>query len=313
LPLSPRWRWKIDRWKEQWLGWLTPGDPEPQRPRICPSCGQLAGVGARRCPNCGASMTFSLAAATQTFSRFLPETSPATYSILFLCCLLYALSFLLTMRLGGAPSGGNSIFSFGAVSGQVLLALGARQAYYILSGQVWRLVTSIFLHANLVHIGMNMWVLMDIGPVVEEIYGSPRYLFLFLVTGILSMSISMIWNLMMGSVFGISIGASGALMGLIGLMLAVTTMRRGADMQVLRSQLIRWVFYIILLGVLVQGVDNVAHLGGLASGFLLGRVVKDRQPADHAERKRAHTMGWTAAVVIALSFVAVALQFVHIS
>jgi rhomboid protease GluP len=258
-------------------------------------------------------MTFSLAAASLTFSRYLPETSPATYSILFLCCLLYGISLLLTMRLGGAPSGGNSIFSFGAVSGQVLMALGARQAYYILSGEVWRLVTSIFLHANLVHIGLNMWVLMDIGPVVEEIYGSPRYLFLFLVTGILSMSISMIWDLMTGSVFGISIGASGALMGLIGLMLAVTTMRRGADMQVLRSQLIRWVFYIILMGVLVQGVDNVAHLGGLASGFLLGRVMKDRQPADHAERKRAYAMGWTAGVVIALSFVAVALQFVHIS
>jgi len=257
-------------------------------------------------------MTFSLAAATQTFSRFLPETSPATYAILFLCCLLYGVSLLLTMRMGQSPAAGNSIFSFGAISPQVLLALGARQAYYILAGEVWRLVTSIFLHAGLLHIGLNMWVLMDIGPIVEEIYGSPRYLFLFVLTGVLSMGISMGWNLLAGGGYGMAIGASGALMGLIGLMLAVTTLRRGAEMRVMRSQLIRWVFYIILLGVLVPNVDNAAHLGGLATGFLLGRVMKDRQPADPVERKRAYALGWLAGAVVALSFAAMALQFVRI-
>lgn len=257
-------------------------------------------------------MNFSLAAATQTFSRYLPETSPATYSILFFCCLLYGISLLLTTRMGQSPARGNSIFSFGAISAPVLMGLGARNAFYILHGEVWRLVTSIFLHANLVHIGLNMWVLMDIGPMVEELYGSPRYLFLFVFTGVLSMTISMMWTLLTGGLFGISIGASGALMGLIGLMLAVTTRRRGADMQVMRSQLIRWVFYIILLGVIMPGIDNAAHIGGLATGFLLGRVMKDRPPADNIERKRAYALGWLAGAVVFVSFAAMAMQFVRI-
>jgi len=257
-------------------------------------------------------MTFSLAAASQTFSRYLPETSPATYSILFLCCLIYGASLLLTTRLGQSPAVGQSILDFGSISGNVLLGLGARQAYYILRGEVWRLVTSIFLHANLLHIGMNMWVLMDIGPLVEELYGSPRYLFLFVLTGVLSMTISMVWNLLTGGVYGIAIGASGALMGLIGLMLAVTTRRRGADMQMLRGQLVRWVFYIILLGVIAPGIDNAAHLGGLASGFLLGRVIKDRPPADPVERKRAYALGWLAGATVVVSFAAMLLQFIRI-
>jgi len=140
-----------------------------------------------------------------------------------------------------------------------------------------------------------MWVLMDIGPQVEEMYGTGRYLFLYVVTGI--------GGYVLSSAFGnFSVGGSGALLGLVGVMLAITVGRKSAGMQMLRSQLIRWLIYIAILGFVVRGVDNYAHFGGLATGFLLGRLMVDRPPADTSERKRANAMGWAAAIVVLACF-----------
>ncbi len=162
--------------------------------------------------------------------------------------------------------------------------------------QPWRLVTACFLHGGLLHIVFNMWVLMDIGPIVEELYGSARYLFLYIVTG----AAGYVASSMLGKV---SIGASGALLGLIGLLLAATSKRGNAAAQMLRSQLIRWVIYIFVIGFLPgMGIDNAAHFGGLAAGFLLGRIVADRQPADAGERKRAYALGWAAALIVVVCF-----------
>jgi rhomboid protease GluP len=305
LPLSPRWRWKIDRWKRQYFGWLFDEDREEMpRPKICPSCGQLAGVNARRCPNCGASMTFSLAAASQTFSRFLPETSPASYGILFFCCALYGICLLLTMRSGAHIGGG--IFNIGGISGPILMTFGASLPLPYNLLQPWRFITAVFLHASLLHIGFNMWVLIDIGPMVEELYGSARYLFIFVVTGALGYLAS--------SYFGyMSVGASGALLGLIGVLLAVTTKRRGsASAQMLRGQLVRWLIYIAILGFAMRGIDNAAHIGGLIAGFLIGRVMMDRAPIDPAERKQAYALGWLAGAVVVVSFAFMVSQFFHI-
>ena len=134
------------------------------------------------------------------------------------------------------------------------------------------------------HIGFNMWVLMDIGPMVEELYGSARYFFLFVVTGAAGYVVS--------SLFGhLSVGASGSLLGLIGVLLAATTGRKSLAAQALRSALIRWLIYIGVLGFMFSGTDNAAHAGGLAAGYLLGRVMADRLPADVSERKRAEFAG----------------------
>ena len=71
----------------------------------------------------------------------------------------------------------------GGISTQVSIRLGASLPWVYNVREPWRLVTAIFLHGGLLHIGFNMWVLMDIGPMVEELYGSARYLFLFVATG----------------------------------------------------------------------------------------------------------------------------------
>jgi membrane associated rhomboid family serine protease len=298
LPLSPRLRWKIDQFKKQISGAFG-GKKEDARPKLCPACGTLVGAGATHCHQCGASMTFSLAAASRSLSKLMPETSPATYGILTLSCLMYGISLLWTMRVSGfqAPSGGGlgALFNLGGIAPGVLQRLGASLPLPFDVAQPWRLVTAVFLHGGLLHIGFNMWVLMDIGPMVEELYGSARYLFIYVVTGIFGYAVS--------SFFGnFSIGGSGALLGLIGVMLALTWGRKTASMQMLRGQIIRWLIYIAVFGLFFRGIDNYAHAGGFVAGFILGKIMMDRAPVTPEERKRANLLGWASALVVFASF-----------
>jgi rhomboid protease GluP len=253
-------------------------------------------------------MTFSIAAASKSLGSLMPATSPATYGILTLSCLLYGTSLLWTIRLSGfqAPTGGGlfGIFNLGGIQGQVLERLGASLPLPYDLAEPWRLVMAVFLHGSLMHIGFNMWVLMDIGPQIEEVYGSARYFFIYVVTGIGGYVLSSLRGHM-------SVGGSGALLGLIGVLLALTTGRRSASMQMLRSQIIRWLIYILVFGVIVPGIDNFAHLGGLATGYLLGKIMTARQPASPQERTRAYMLGWASVLVVAASFGVVAFQILR--
>ena len=297
MPLSPRMRWKLDRAREQ-MSWMFGKKTENARPKLCPACGTLVGSSATRCHQCGASMTFSLAAVNRSLGRLMPTTSPGTYGILTLSCLLYGVTLLATIRHGGFEGFGgglSGLMNLGGIDGDVLQRMGASLPLPVNLAEPWRFVTAVFLHASLMHIAFNMWVLMDIGPQVEELYGTGRFLFIYVVTGI--------GGYVLSSAFGnFSVGGSGALLGLIGVMLAITIGRKSAGMQMLRSQLIRWLIYIGVLGLLMQGVDNYAHLGGLATGFLLGRIMVDRPPADVRERKLATVLGWAAVIVVVASF-----------
>lgn len=288
MPLPIRWRYKLDRWRESFEAKFR-SQPKVARPRLCPACSSLVGATASKCHQCGASLHFSLAAASRSLSSILPTESPVTYCVLGINMLLFIVALLATMRI----SEGFNLF--GGIDGSVLSRLGASRIDAILAGQWWRLVMAIFLHGSILHIAMNTWVLMDIGPQVEELYGSARFLVLYVLTGAFGYVLSALSG-------HFSVGASGALMGLIGLMIAVTSRRGGAYMQMMRAQLIRWVVYIFVLGILVSGIDNAAHLGGLAAGFVLGRLFADREPMDAAERKRAYALGWMAGLVVVASF-----------
>ena len=302
MELSPRLRWRLDRIRQQMSG-LLGGSKEPPRPQLCPACGTLVGATATRCHQCGASLTFSIAAASRSLERWLPATSPATYGVLAFSCLLYGVSLLATIRETGLqppPSGGLfALFGLGGINANVLQRLGASLPLTFNLAQPWRFVMAVFLHGSLMHIIFNMWVIMDIGPQIEELYGSARFFFIYVVTGI--------GGYVLSSLRGhFSVGGSGALLGLIGVMLAITTGRRSASMQMLRSQIIRWLIYIAVWGLLFPGIDNYAHFGGLATGFILGKIMMDRQPVSPEERKRAQVLGWGTALVVILSIVMMA-------
>jgi rhomboid protease GluP len=204
------------------------------------------------------------------------------------------------MRANGLqpPGGGGifAIFGIGGIDGSVLARFGMSYPMPIDLLQPWRLVMAIFLHGSLMHIVFNMWVLMDIGPQLEEMYGSARFFFIYVVTGIFGYLFS-------SSLSGApSMGASGALLGLIGMLLAMTTGRRSAGMQMIRNQVIRWLIYLAIWGFLARGmVDNYAHFGGFVAGYGLGKIMVDRAPSSPEERNRANALGWATALVVIAS------------
>lgn len=300
-------RWKLDRIREKMSG-IFGGRSEPPRPKLCPACGTLVGATATRCHQCGASLTFSVAAASRSLGRLLPAASPATYGVLSLSCLLYLVSLLWTIRLSGfqMPEGGgiSGIFNLGGINGEVLQRMGASLPLAYNLAQPWRFVTAIFLHGSILHIAFNMWVLISIGPQVEELYGSARCLFIYVAAGIGGYVLSSL----MGN---FSVGGSGGLLGLIGVLLAMTMGRRSAGMQMLRGQLIVSIVYIGILGIFSRVIDSYAHLGGLATGFVLGKIMTDRPPATPGERKRAYLLGWGAGLAVVASFAMVAIEILR--
>jgi rhomboid protease GluP len=303
VTLPPRLRWKLDHWRED-LPRLFGGKGPPPRPRLCPACGQLVGATQNRCHQCGTSLTFSLAAVSRSVTTLLPEQNPVTKLIAGLSLFLYAVSLAATF------SATQDFSFFRGVSGQVLFRLGSRDTLELIVGhQWWRLVMPIFLHANLLHIGMNMWVLVDLGPPLEELYGSARYLFLYIATGILGFVASTAWDIVVRGGLGSSVGASGAIMGLVGLHLAVCSQRGGPYFQMMRAQLIRWVIIIFAFGFFMGGIDNAAHFGGLVSGYGLGRLFADREPASPAERRLANLLSLAAILIVVLSFTAMFLHY----
>ena len=114
MPLSVRWRYKLDRWRSQ-IAAMFHSEPKQLRPRLCPACGTLVGATATKCHQCGANMTFSFAAASRSLGRWMPQTSPVTYVVLAICCVMYALSFVITMKLSGGDGAGGGIMNLGGM------------------------------------------------------------------------------------------------------------------------------------------------------------------------------------------------------
>jgi rhomboid protease GluP len=308
VPVPLRWQWKIDRAREA-IARFFKGDSENARPRMCPSCGTFVGTTATKCHQCGANVRFGMAAASRSLGRLMPTNAPVTYCLLSLCCLLYGISLLLSLRMGASlfPEGGGglgAIFGIGSIDPKASLLLGESLPLGYNIQQPWRLITAIFLHGSLMHIVFNMWVIMDIGPMVEELFGSARYLFLYIATGAFGYVIS--------SFFGkASVGASGALLGLIGLLLASTTRSSSASSQMMKSNLIRWIIYIAVMGFMFPGIDNYAHFGGLAAGFVLGKIFIDRPPQGQIETRMANILGWGTAIVVVGCFALMMDFFLH--
>ena len=300
MALPYRWQWRIEKWKNALRGFFGVTEEQPH-PKICPACGALVGISATRCHECGANLRFSLAALSKKLSGIFGEyDAPITTVLLVSNILMFGVSWL---AIAAAGKGGGLSILWG-VGGETQYRLGSSFPYSIfILHEWWRLVTAMFLHGGLIHIGFNMMALMQLGPAMEELYGSARYLFFYVVTGAFGFLVS-------AGMGNHSLGASGAILGLVGLMLAVTTKRGGAYMHELRSRLISSVVILFVLGFMGMGMDNYAHGAGLAAGFGLGKLFADRQPMNSRERQIAYALGWLAGIVVIASFV---LMFLHYS
>jgi membrane associated rhomboid family serine protease len=301
LALSYEWQRRLERWKSSISGLFGGGGNNQPRPQICPACGALVGISATRCHECGTSLRFSLAAFSKKFSGVFGEhEAPVTTTLLVANMIMLGVSWMALAAAGGG--GGLSILWGLSGVAQYRLGMSIPLPYLIVGHEWWRVVTAMFLHGGLLHIGFNMMALMQFGPAIEELYGSARYLFIYVFTGAFGFLVS--------AGFGnFSLGASGALLGLVGVMLAVTTKRGGSYMRDLRSRLISSVVILFVLGFShLMAMDNYAHGAGLAAGFVLGKIFADRQPMNVGERRRGYALGWLAGLVVVASFV---LMFMH--
>lgn len=145
-------------------------------------------------------------------------------------------------------------------------------------GEVWRLFTANFLHHDALHIGLNMFVLFNVGGVLENTYRTLDYLWLLVFTGIATMGTSLFLN------DAITVGASGMVFGCLGGVLAFGLKYRGLLPPSYRSLLgdgaIPTVLGLLLIGITSQGVDNWAHVGGLLAGIVTGAAMRPRLLAD---------------------------------
>ena len=160
------------------------------------------------------------------------------------------------------------IFGNGSYDTGTLLNFGANLDVLTKNGEYWRLVTCAFLHIGFFHIFFNMYALFIIGPQVESFFGKARFLFIYLVSAICGSMLSIAFNSNT-----ISAGASGAIFGLLGCLLYFGYYYRIYLGNVIKSQILPIIILNLVLGFVLTGIDNFAHIGGLVGGILATMAV----------------------------------------
>ncbi|MFL6248186.1 MAG: rhomboid family intramembrane serine protease [Thermoanaerobaculia bacterium] len=172
--------------------------------------------------------------------------------------------------------------------GELLAKLGAIVPSYIIDRhEYWRLLSAMFLHGDgtirggLLHIGLNLWVLWQLGRLYEVMFGTRRFLLIYFVTG-LAASLTSLMRYVLLQHEGSSVGASGAIFGVIGAF--IFSIRRSPRFRNERwargivQQLLFWIVVNIAIGLTVPQIDMAAHVGGLVTGLILGATLPQREP-----------------------------------
>jgi rhomboid protease GluP len=245
-------------------------DADAARPfRLCERCERPTPVNLPQCVNCGATSIQSVVAEEQErverqyvialFSR----ATPVTYALL---AVNIGVSMLMEVISGGSDDPAT------------LIAFGAKTNGLLQNGEWFRLVTPIFIHAGLLHLLLNSYALWVVGTQVEKLYGSARFLLIYLLSGVGGVA---------GSYFGqiflhkpsdaVSVGASGAIFGLFGV-LAVFGFRYRREMPpAIRRAMTAGVLPVIavnlFIGFSIPFIDNSAHIGGLLAGAALTLII----------------------------------------
>lgn len=294
---------------------------DARRTGVCRHCGALVGAGEERCMMCGTSVAPPAETrharrrghADPETLRFLRAviSRPATFTIVFIIANIF---LYLLMRLSGGAQG------------QILIAYGAKLNYLIQAGEWWRFVTPVFLHVHLpglgpLHLLANMYGLFMLGPFVEKLYGSARFVVFWILTGIAGVVASYltvneklahgVGEFLFKAQDGPSAGASGALFGLIGVLFVFGLKYRHELPEGLKrafgTGMLPTIVINLFIGYVYRGaIDNAAHLGGLASGMALAFFVGYKRPGVRG----AVAVAWHAAQVACLALVVVSFAMV---
>ena len=244
--------------------------------RRCAHCGQEFGVplGDTTTTICPACWEASLDAG---HAALLGETTkspsyPVTIALIAGNALVFAV-----MVLRGV--------SFFLPTPQQAIAFGADFGPLTLNGQWWRLVTSMFVHFGIIHIGLNMWCLWNLGRAAEILMGRFPYLLAYFASGIFGSIASVYWHPLAAGA-----GASGAIFGTAGVLVTFVYLKKTpAHLQInkkMLGSLGSFIFYNLIIGASIPGISNAAHVGGLVMGALVGVLLPAASDSESSRRTR---------------------------
>jgi rhomboid protease GluP len=262
----------------------------------CPQCGKEfeRNIGDSRasltCPECDARSA-QMARARIPASGWTRATS--SFPITTVLVGLNVLVFLLMVLQG---------VSFFLPTPQQAVAFGADFGPLTLNGQWWRLVTSMFVHFGIIHIGLNMWCLWTLGRAMEQLMGRVSYLLSYFVSGIFSSIASVYWHPLAASA-----GASGAIFGMAGVLVSYVYLKKTPSHLIINKKLLSslgaFIAYNLAFGAL-PGISNAAHVGGLVMGLAVGAALPAADASETARRVRLSLIAIFSAIVLLGSAIA---------
>ena len=195
------------------------------------------------------------------------------------CAVLYVVSVLADFQ----PSSG--IFSIFSPSNIGLFVFGASGQVPVFGyGRWWTFLTASWLHVNLIHILVNMMSVRNVAPIVGEFYGASRMVIIYVISGVTGFMASTLWGRYVGIYFAsvpflrgalLTAGASASIAGLIG---AVFHYGHRSGSSHVADQARMWIMTFLFMGFLFPGIDNFAHLGGLAGGYAVAKILDPLYP-----------------------------------
>ena len=252
---------------------------------VCPGCGRLVDVNEPVCPYCGRPSPgmFGYGPALQ---RLLGGFDlPA--AIVTGCAVLYILSLAIDPRHILAMAG---MFDILAPSGNALAVLGMTGGFAMQQGRWWTVLTAVFLHGSLLHILFNMVITRQYLPHVVELYGTARAWVIFVIAGIVGFAVS---NL---AAVPYTIGASGAIFGLLA---ALIVYGRRTRQHAVAQQLWMSAGVMFLFGFVMPSVNNWAHAGGFAGGFVAAEALSF---SGRRESPLLLGVAWGSALMVVAAF-----------
>jgi rhomboid protease GluP len=259
--------------------------------RMCPHCRAFITDKDRVCPYCNERVgprAIERRSDAPLLGGLIPHARFTTVLILLINFGFYLATTVYAMKAGTGDAMG--------LDTKTLYFFGAKFAVFE-SGQWWRLVTANFLHGGLLHILFNSWALFDVGAISEEVYGTNRLLVIYFVGGVCGYVLSSLWNPQVPSV-----GASAAICGLVGAMIALGVRHRNPMGDHIRATFLRWAVYILIMGFVMSQVDNAAHIGGLAGGFGIGYLAGTPRYEGSPTERLWQVSAWCCLLLTAVSF-----------
>jgi rhomboid protease GluP len=262
---------------------------------ICPSCGKLIGVGEEKCPFCGAWRP-GLYGWAPVLQRLFGRRLDLIAIIVMVCVALYVVALALQPDAIFQMRG---IFNLLSPGSRALYQLGMTGGVAWQQGWWWTLLTAIYLHGGILHIFFNVMWIRNLGPVVTDVYGPARAFVIWSLGGAAGFLVS---NLASGAP---SIGASGSIFGLLA---ALIVYGRRRHISLLTQQLWQWAILMFAFGFFMSGVNNWAHAGGFAGGWLAAEAMSFSD-----EKRETPAIQVLALALLGLTGVGVVLSFVRVT